>query len=364
MRGKLFLGIAISLIFIYLSFWKPQFGLIFSGSVFDALFGSPRIDMEKLGQSIKTARIVYMLAIMLLVYIGWWIRAWRWQIFAMPIKKVKAKLAFSALMIGYLGNNVMPLRAGEFMRAYVVGKRAEMSMSSALATVVVERVVDMVMLLICFGLSMLLFPIPGLVRKAGIIILVATAGLIGFLMMLIFQRVKALVIAEWMLKFSPRWLREKLLKIVHDFTTGLEVFRRREHYFIAIVWTLVMWALYLFIIYVSFYLFNLVSPEYPEIYKAPFIATIVIVTLTTAGIAIPSAPGAVGTYHGVCLFGMVELFKVPPEMAMSYAILLHLTNFLPMTLIGIYCLFREGLKLTDISGAVREKDSGADLKND
>jgi uncharacterized membrane protein YbhN (UPF0104 family) len=161
-------------------------------------------------------------------------------------------------------------------------------------------------------------------------------------------------IAETMLGIFPPNFRKRLLRIIDNFAQGLEIFRRSEHYFLVLLWTFVMWGVYLSIIYISLYLFYFNTLQYPLIYASPIVACIVMLTITTAGISIPSAPGAVGTYHGVCLFGMT-IFGVASELGMSYAILMHLTNFLPMTLIGLGCLFKEGLKLAELSGAVEKK---------
>jgi uncharacterized protein (TIRG00374 family) len=236
-----------------------------------------------------------------------------------------------------------------------VGRRAEIPVSSALAMVVIERVLDMMMLLICFGLSMLLFHIPGFVRKAGLLVLAGTGGLIIFLLLLIFRREEAEKIVRSIFIVFPKNLRARLLKLVSDFTVGLEIFKQGTRLLITLAWTFFMWGIYFLIIYISFFIFNIYNPNYPLIYYAPFTASVVMLTLTTTGVALPSAPGAVGTYHGIALFGL-GLFQVPSELGLSYAILLHLTNFFPMTIIGVYCLFREGLKLADISSGKSWKD--------
>jgi uncharacterized protein (TIRG00374 family) len=354
MKKKLFIGIAISSIFIYLSFWKPDLSAILSGRILGGLFGGPRIDIGLLGEALGQANYFFLFLVIVMVYLGWWMRAWRWQILAQPVKKVNASLAFSAMMIGYLGNNVFPFRAGEFMRAFVVAKRADFAISSALATVVVERVLDMLMLLFFFTLSLLFFPVPGLMRQAGILTLIAFVFLVIFLLFLLIQREKALSLAGWVLRVLPINWRTKTLRIIDGFADGLQIFRKSEHYLLVIVWTVVLWALYFTIIYVSFYIYEFLTPQYPMLEKSPLIASTVILVLTTTGIAIPSAPGAVGTYHGVCIFGM-QLFGVSSEIALSYAILLHLSNFLPMSVIGISCLFKEGLKLAELSGLAVKK---------
>lgn len=354
MKGKLLLGIAISLLFIYLSFWKPDLTLLMEGSIIRGLFGRARIDVSLLLPSLRSANYKILFFMVMMAYSGWWIRAWRWQLIARPVKKVKAVPAFHALMIGYLGNNVLPMRAGEFMRSYIIGKRAEMPMSSALATVVVERVIDVVMLMICFGLSLILFPIPGPVRKGGVIVIVGVVFAIIFLLLLLYQREKALSLTGAVIKIVPPALSARLMRILAEFADGLEVFRMGRNLLKVVAWTFFMWSIYLLVIYCSLFLFDFTSPEYPIVHNSPFTAALVMLTLSTLGIAVPSAPGAVGTYHGICLFGL-SLFKIPYEIGMSYAILIHGANFIPMTIVGVYCLFREGLKLADVSGMAYKK---------
>jgi uncharacterized membrane protein YbhN (UPF0104 family) len=210
------------------------------------------------------------------------------------------------------------------------------------------------MLLFFFALSLLFFPIPGLMRQAGIVTLVGFVFLVVFLLFLLIQRQKALAIAEFCLRILPGKWRAKALKIISSFADGLEIFRKSEHYFLVIIWTIVLWALYLTIIYTSFLIFNFFSPQYPILSQNPLVASIVMLVMTTTGIAIPSAPGAVGTYHGVCIFGM-QLFGVSSEISLSYAILMHLSNFLPMTVIGISSLLKEGVKLAELSGMAGKK---------
>jgi len=353
MKGKVFIGIFISLLFIYLSFWKTEWGLLVSGHLLVGLFGTPRIDVNGMASALAEAHYIYLLIMMLLIYFGWWIRAWRWQILASPIKPVSARLSFAALMIGYLGNNVFPLRAGEFMRMYVAGKRGEMALSSSLAVIVVERVLDMLMLMSVFTLSLLFFPLPGFFQKAGLVTLAGTLIFTCFLLLLLFQKQRALTLSGTLLKIVPGKIRLKLLNTISGFSQGLEIFRRSEHYILVIFWTIFMWIIYLLVIYVSLYIYGFIDRTYPVIYNSPLVSSIVLLTITTMGIGIPSAPGAVGTYHGVCLFG-IQLFNVSSEIGMSYAILMHLSNFFPMTLVGIYCLFREGMKLAELAGAVKK----------
>ncbi len=361
MKGKFFIGIAVSLLFIYLSFWKPNLPLIFQGAVGAGLFGAARIDVKQLLPALASANYLILTGMILMAYFGWWIRAWRWQIIARPVAQVKAVPAFNALMIGYLGNNVLPMRAGELLRSFLVSKRADMPVSSALATVVVERVIDVLMLMLCFGLSMILFPIPGPVRKGGVMVMLGVAVAVVFLLLLLYRRDNAMKLAETILRITPAGIRLRLMRIIAEFADGLEIFRQGKNLFLMTAWTLIMWTIYLLVIYCSLYLLNFISPEFPMVQDAPFTTALVMLTLSTLGIAVPSAPAAVGTYHGICLFGL-SLFKIPYEIGMSYAILIHAANFVPMTIVGIFCLFSEGLKLAEVSGMARNKEKMEKIK--
>lgn len=360
MKSKLALGLFLSLFFMYLSFWKTDFGLLFSGDVIAGLFSHPRLDLISVVEALKIAKYGYFIIIICLIYLGWWIRAWRWQIFILPVNRVKARPAFSALMVGYFGNTVLPLRIGEFMRAYVIAKHAKVPISTGLATVVVERIIDVLMLLLVLGFSIVFFPnIPDWLRTGGYSTFFMFGILVIFLLLLLFQRQKAMAIAGFLLRFLPVGVRQKILQIVNSFADGLEIFRRSEHYLLTIFWTLLMWGLYILIIRLSFNLFDFVSESYPEVYKAPLVASLVMMTITTLGISIPSAPGAVGTYHGICILGL-SLFNISSDTAMSYALLMHVSNFIPMIIIGTYCLMREGLRITELSGAAKKADISPD----
>jgi uncharacterized membrane protein YbhN (UPF0104 family) len=101
-------------------------------------------------------------------------------------------------------------------------------------------------------------------------------------------------------------------------------------------------------VYCMFYTFDLISPQFPGIQRSPIMASLVILAVGTIAITVPSTPGAVGTYHGVVVLGLT-LFGVPPEQGIGFALVNHLFNYLPLTLIGLYYFWRQNLRFADIA---------------
>jgi len=123
-RWLIWLGLVISAIFLYLAFRE--------------------INYTELWQTLKTARIIWLVPGLVIYFIGVLVRTWRWQYLLKPLGKVNIKTLFPIINIGYMGNNVFPLRMGEVLRAVVIKRRKDISISGSLATIVVERIFDAV----------------------------------------------------------------------------------------------------------------------------------------------------------------------------------------------------------------------------
>ena len=138
MKLKVAIGLIISVVFIYLTFHT--------------------VDLKQIFHIIANANYLWLIPAIALMLISHYLRALRWQLMIEPIKNVKITPLFSALMIGYAANNVFPFRAGEFFRAYAIGKSEKISTSSAFATVFVERfVLDFIPLLVILSIIFVVF---------------------------------------------------------------------------------------------------------------------------------------------------------------------------------------------------------------
>lgn len=133
MKKQFLLGILISAIFLYLAFRN--------------------VDLTKMISALQQAHYLWLIPGILFMFLSLLIRAYRWHYFLLPIREVKFSKLFSAMMIGYMANNVFPLRLGELLRAVAIGRSAGISRASAFATIIVERIIDIISLLIILGFT-------------------------------------------------------------------------------------------------------------------------------------------------------------------------------------------------------------------
>ncbi len=327
MKLKVFIGIAISGIFIFLTFRQ--------------------VDFELMVGALRAAKYYWLIPAVVVMGLSHYLRALRWQYLMNPIKPIKVNSLFSALMIGYAANNVFPLRLGEFLRAYAIGKSENISKSASFATVVVERfVLDLMALLVLLVITILFYPgqLPyhELVKIGGYLLLACTLGLILLIVFLMKMTEPTL---RFLKSLFPQTLYEKIEPKFHSFLSGCEVFKKTDHYFAIFFSTLLIWLLYISSIYIMFYVF-----DFSNLFNLNIWSGIIILVVVTFSIMLPSSPGALGTYHFLCT-EVLNYFGVPDNEAVSYSIVSHAMNILPFTIIGIVYFWKENLKIADaVSG--------------
>jgi uncharacterized protein (TIRG00374 family) len=169
--------------------------------------------------------------------------------------------------------------------------------------------------------------------------LVGTVGLFVFLILLkkyfaFFERILKLLFGP-----LPKGLQERLLRGVERFVLGLVPLRSGWDYPIVAVLSVVIWACYGSIIHLVLYAFDFLS-----LYHLPWSTSLIVLVVTTIGIVVPSSPGYVGTYHWLCQISLA-MFGVPGGPALSFAILTHGVNFLPVLILGLILAYYEGVEI-------------------
>jgi hypothetical protein len=200
---------------------------------------------------------------------------------------------------------------------------------------------------VLLAVTIFLFPFPDEYRR-GLFIL--GGGMIlgfAFLVSLLINTRWTLKVLSAMLFPLPERLRRPVVSAVQSFSGGLEILRSSHHYVTVFGYTVLLQVIYIISAYFTLAAFDLIAPEYPVIYQNPLLASVVLLIFNTIGVAIPSAPGAVGTFHYVIASG-VQLFGVTPEAAMGVAITLHLAQYIPLTLVGLVCFWSQHFKFADI----------------
>lgn len=350
-RAKMWLGIGLSVIFMYLTIYKPSLSAWFHGQtgLSEALFGSPRFNVAELGTVLRSTQWGQIGIAGIIFFGSLVVRAWRWQLILRPLVKMTFWQVFGTMNIGYMANNVLPLRLGEVYKAQVIYQLSGLSRTEAFGTIVVERLVDLIYMVPFIGLAIVMYPMPEAYQIGGIIASVAAFALCGFCVWLGVDHDRAMHWTRKILSVLPESVAEKTANGLDKFTAGLGVLGRRELFWGLTFSSIVLWIMYALMVY-------LVLDSLGMIKSVPLIdsnitgAVLVILFITTFGFVVPGAPGAVGTYHGVAVLGL-SLFKVPGDEAVGFALMLHALNYIPLTVLGWVYFWKYGLSFRKTSAA-------------
>lgn len=279
-------------------------------------------------------------AIYILSYV---FRAIRWHYLMLPVAPVRFRPLFAALMIGFLGNNLLPAHLGEVVRAIVLGRSEKVSKSATMATVVLERIYDGLTVLFMLLLVLMFVDLPlgkapgslissGNLRYAGWLGLALFGGLLVVLQALRWQRNLAMRIISWCLRPMPERLSQRLLNACDSFADGLAVARARDLAWIG-VYSLLTWGVLALWAWVLILAFGV---------QLGFMAGVLMEVVLALALLIPAAPAFVGTFH-LAAAATLAFMGANPGVAGSYAMVLWLDHFVSTTILGMYYLWNMGL---------------------
>lgn len=331
---KITVGLFIGAVFVYLAVRNVNIGDMFN--------------------ALAEANYLYILLAFFVVLLSHYLRALRWKYFLAPIKTVNTRSLFSALVIGYAANTIVPAHLGEFLRAFVLGKKQNISASSTFASIVIERIIDIFSLILLMALVIVIHPFPRWVVQSGYIMLAGTLGL--FIMLIGFKRfeAKATSLIHFFLKPLPKRIGDRLQSMIFHFRSGLMPLKSVRHYIYVAVLSMAIWFCYGLAFYICFQAFDFV-----EAYQLPWYASLVVLVITTISVVVPSSPGYVGTYHYLCQISLM-IFGVPETEALSYATLTHAVNMFPVMLLGLMLANYEGVAIYRSAAQKAPMEKGAE----
>jgi len=334
-RGLVWLGLVISAVFLFLAFRK--------------------INYSDLWHTLKQTRMMWLASGLAIYFGGMLVRAWRWQVLLKPLKKVSIGNLFQILMIGFMGNNVFPLRMGEVLRAVVLKRRADVAISGSLATVVVEKIFDAVVVVgfVLLNLGQLarlpggvaLAQISGLAAWAAVIFLV---GLALFVVIAMFPKPAQRLLHGIIAKIIPERWRSPLNNIIDKFLDGLMSLRSPANALMILLTSILVWLLETGLYWGVSRALNLVLT---------FNQLLLLNGVVNMVLLIPAAPGGLGTFDAAGRT-VLEAYGIPAEPALGYTLVLRIAIWLPITLLGALFFVREGLTWTlDISEMQAQADN-------
>lgn len=323
-RWQFWVGILISAVFLY--------------------FTLRGMHLAEFWDALKTAQYGWLVPGVAVYFVGVWVRSWRWHYMLRPLKKISTRRMFPIVCIGYMGNNIYPARAGELLRAAVLKEREGVPISASLATVIVERIFDGVVML---GFVFVNLPeLARLTQNSGMVgtmnirdvaiigAVVFIGALLVFLLAAMFPRVTERIV-NWIVDhLIPVRVREQVRGFSLRFLTGLESLRSPVEALMIFFTTVLIWLLetakYWFVMH-----------AFP--FEVSFFALMLMNGIVNLATTLPSAPGYVGTFDAPGI-ALLMAYNVPQAVAAGYTLVLHAALWFPITMLGAYYYLRQPLR--------------------
>jgi uncharacterized protein (TIRG00374 family) len=325
---KFWLGIGVSIFFMSLLFRK--------------------IDFNQLWAALVTVDYRYILLAVVCTFISYFLRAVRWHYLLIPEKHIPLSSLYPATIIGYMANNVLPARLGEFVRAYVLAQREGLQTPTVFASLVIDRLFDgfTVMLILLFTLFTLQLP-SGLaeaetvLRTGGLVTFAMYTVVVAFLFLLKRQTMRTLAWTGVLLKPFPQRLTDRIIPLLGSFIGGIRMSSKGGHITAVLLSSLFVWLFCIIPV-------DLVLQSFRV--NLPITASMFILVLLVFAVMVPASPGFIGTYHYACFKGL-SAFGIAESTALSIALVIHGIGFFPVIIAGFYHLWRNKISLNMVRKA-------------
>lgn len=322
------------------------------GLVLTLIFGGLalyRLDLGQVFYILAGANYFLLPVAALFTLIGYILRTTRWRFILTPAKDIPVPRLFPVLVIGFAANNLLPVRLGEFVRAYLLGSKEGISKSLSFATIVLERILDGLTLIAILALVSLFVPLPQWSQQLGIAATIIFVLALLVLLFLLNRQELMLGLLKRVTQALPGAASRRLLGIASSFVDGVRVLHQRRLILPLALFSMLVWLLEAG----SYLVLTWALPLSLSLGERPW-AALLVLTLANLGILIPSSPGYVGTFHFFAMAGLLA-FGVSREVALSYAVLAHATQYLLITGLGVFFIWQENLSLAGLRAQASEE---------
>ena len=297
--------------------------------------GLQGLSLSDVWEKITHANYLWLIPGVLVYFLAVWGRTWRWHYLLRPLKSIPLSSLFPIVVIGYMGNNVYPFRVGEVIRAYVLKRNEDVKITASLATIVVERIFD--------GLVMLIFVFVALpfanigedwLRNMIIAGTIAFFGALAFFFYMAMRPEQARRLYTGIItRIIPKRFQEPLIRTADHFMEGLESLRSPRDLVMTLVSSVFIWLTETTKYWFVMHAFN---------FQVSFFVLMIMTAVVNLATTLPGAPGYIGTFDGPGI-KVLESFKVSHDVAAGYTLVLHAALWLPITVLGFYYLAQQGL---------------------
>jgi uncharacterized protein (TIRG00374 family) len=311
--------------------WLP--GVLISAIALYALFRL--IHLQDFKQAFATATWQYLLVVVLIQTSSLLVRGKAWQ--TILGHNVTWKQAFFGISEGYFLNNIFPLRAGEIARSVFIGKSSGLGMFHVLSTIIIERVFD-----VAYAVLLVLITLPMVVGVAWVKTVATTVSIlvaVALVMLFLVARFRVKVSA-WIEKLGRhwKWVAKYVVPQLEKLMDGLSALTNPVQFLLSLFWIGLAWAMW---VGMYWFLVQQILPGAP-LWKGAFLSGVL-----SLGVAIPSAPAALGVYEASMVAALV-IIGGSESVALAYAVLQHGIQFIISAIFGIWGLIREGQSLSTL----------------
>ena len=315
---------------------KFLIGLLFS--VVGLVYAFRQFNWIEFVDSLRGVKYWYLVGAVSIQLAAVWLRALRWKWLLAPMQEVPVRTAFDAAIIGYFGNSVLPLRAGEFIRAYIVANDTGLSAAKVIGSLIVERILDMVGVAVLAIIFLFFFDV--IYIPNWLIISIAMLTLIMFASIFIISNKKG----EWKpidnrKKIFQSKIGSKIYDVLKNIISGLSVLNHAPHKIGVYGFIVVLWGMY----YSSFVL--VVNSADLGL---NWINSGVLFLMLSLAISIPAAPGYIGTYHATGVAVLTNIYNIGLSESQAFTVLAHSVSFVPIVIVGSLFFLGNSIKFSKL----------------
>jgi glycosyltransferase 2 family protein len=335
--------------------WAPLIGLIVSVALLAWVLH--KINLREVWEYAQHANGWLLLLTVTVATVTFPVRALRWQLILRDAHGNRLPFVplWHATAIGFMANNLLPARAGEVVRAYVASRQVQVRFSTALVSIVVERVFDGLVLLALMAVAIAApsFPVHAAVGGRSLSAIAASSAVLFAVILLI-----ALLVANrptfWLAlverlarRALPARIADRIVRTSDGIVAGLLPLKNPARFLGVVLWSVVLWLKNAAAFAICFKAFGL---------DVPLEAAFLLQGIIGFGVAVPSTPGFIGVFEAAALVTL-GFYGVDSSLAASYALTYHVTTFIPITLLGFWSLSRLHLRLREVRKAATQEQS-------
>jgi len=275
-------------------------------------------------------------------------RAWRWQLELRPLTHVPLGRLWVVTSVSYMTINLLPMRLGEFVRPWLLSRRAPVTFSNVVGNLVIEKTMDSVVILFYILVGLITTTDLPLWVRRGAAFPAALAGLLVTLVVLLWWRGESFV-DRWIVARLPARFGEGLKRVLTALLDGMRILPDPRLLLLVFLVSLALWFLPILSSYIMIQAFRL---------PIPFSAAVIVFIFIGFGTALPNAPGMIGTFQYACVLALA-LFGVAKAEALAYGLILNAIQLFTLVAQGMVALPLAGVSLEDLVRARREVPSAS-----